>query len=124
MGMYELYCRQIKVFLSFTLHIKDLAADQQFIRRLRTLTIGFLSPFYFLRAGSLVSLSGADPLNLAGILTPGRRVASIASNRVLLRDGVPVAALEAGEIESLDAQVKYLERQAAMATLRWRPARQ
>jgi glutathione-regulated potassium-efflux system ancillary protein KefC len=35
---------------------KDLAGDQQFIRRLRTLTIGFLSPFYFLRAGSLVSV--------------------------------------------------------------------
>ncbi|MEM4258282.1 MAG: cation:proton antiporter [Candidatus Thermoplasmatota archaeon] len=30
--------------------------DDFFIRRLRTLTIGFLTPFYFLRAGSLVSL--------------------------------------------------------------------
>ena len=30
--------------------------DTFFIRRLRTLTIGFLTPFYFLRAGSLVSL--------------------------------------------------------------------
>jgi Kef-type K+ transport system membrane component KefB len=30
--------------------------DHFFIRRLRTLTIGFLTPFYFLRAGSLVSL--------------------------------------------------------------------
>jgi Kef-type K+ transport system membrane component KefB len=30
--------------------------DAFFIRRLRTLTIGFLTPFYFLRAGSLVSL--------------------------------------------------------------------
>ena len=26
------------------------------IRRMRTLTIGFLTPFYFIRAGSLVSL--------------------------------------------------------------------
>jgi len=33
-----------------------LSGDHQFIRRLRTLTIGFLSPFYFLRAGSLVSI--------------------------------------------------------------------
>jgi ATP-dependent Lhr-like helicase len=52
-------------------------------------------------AGELVAISGADPLNLAGILTPGRRVAGIASNRLLLRDGVPIAALEAGEVQSL-----------------------
>ena len=32
------------------------ARDNFYIRRLRTLTIGFLTPFYFLRAGSLVSL--------------------------------------------------------------------
>ncbi len=52
----------------------------------------------------LLSISGADPLNLAGILSPGRRVASIASNRVLLRDGVPVAALEGGNVESLGGE--------------------
>ena len=33
-----------------------ISKDDFFIRRLRTLTIGFLTPFYFLRAGSLVSL--------------------------------------------------------------------
>jgi len=33
-----------------------ISKDEFFIRRLRTLTIGFLTPFYFLRAGSLVSL--------------------------------------------------------------------
>ena len=33
-----------------------LSSDEQFIRRLRTLTIGFLTPFYFIRAGSFVSL--------------------------------------------------------------------
>jgi ATP-dependent Lhr-like helicase len=51
--------------------------------------------------GELLAISAADPLNLAGILSPGRRVASIASNRLLLRDGVPVAALEGGEVETL-----------------------
>ena len=45
---------------------------------------------------------GADPLNLTGILGPGRRVASNTSNRVLLRAGVPIAALEAGEVENLE----------------------
>jgi len=32
------------------------ARDAQWIRRLRTLTVGFLTPFYFLRAGTLVSM--------------------------------------------------------------------
>jgi glutathione-regulated potassium-efflux system ancillary protein KefC len=35
---------------------KTIGRDHFYIRRLRTLTIGFLTPFYFLRAGSLVSL--------------------------------------------------------------------
>ena len=33
--------------------------DVHWIRRMRTLTVGFLTPFYFLRAGTLVSPSGA-----------------------------------------------------------------
>ncbi len=32
------------------------AQDHHWIRRLRTLTVGFLTPFYFLRAGMLVSV--------------------------------------------------------------------
>ena len=43
---------------------------------------------------SLVSVSGADPLNLAGILTPGPKLAALAGNRVLYRDGIPIAFLE------------------------------
>jgi Kef-type K+ transport system membrane component KefB len=35
---------------------KTIGRDNFYVRRLRTLTIGFLTPFYFLRAGSLVSL--------------------------------------------------------------------
>ena len=48
--------------------------------------------------GELITLSAADPLNLQGILTPGPRVAALTANRILFRDGLPVAALEAGEI--------------------------
>jgi glutathione-regulated potassium-efflux system ancillary protein KefC len=33
------------------------AKDEYWIRRLRTLTVGLLTPFYFLRAGTLVSLT-------------------------------------------------------------------
>jgi ATP-dependent Lhr-like helicase len=58
--------------------------------------------------GELIVISGADPLNLAGILTPGPRVAAIAPNRILLRDGVPIAALEAGQIVLLDHEASKL----------------
>jgi ATP-dependent Lhr-like helicase len=46
--------------------------------------------------GSLLAVSACDPLNLAGILTPGPRVAATPGNRLVLRDGVPVAWCEAG----------------------------
>jgi ATP-dependent Lhr-like helicase len=55
------------------------------------------------KPGELVVLSAADPLNLVGILTPGARVAAIQRNRILLRDGAPVAALEGAELRRLDA---------------------
>lgn len=44
--------------------------DRHFMRRLRTLTVGFLTPFYFLRAGSLVALPAllAAPLVFLGLL--------------------------------------------------------
>jgi ATP-dependent helicase Lhr and Lhr-like helicase len=52
-------------------------------------------------SGAFVSLSGADPLNLVGILTPGARLAGITANRVLYRDGVPMAVLAGGEVQFL-----------------------
>jgi ATP-dependent Lhr-like helicase len=42
------------------------------------------------RTGEEVLLSAADPLNLAGILTPGPRIPSVRAKSVLFRDGVPV----------------------------------
>jgi ATP-dependent Lhr-like helicase len=51
--------------------------------------------------GALVSLSAADPLNLLGLVTPGRRLAALAGNRFVLRDGVPIAMHAAGELEYL-----------------------
>ena len=45
-------------------------------------------------AGELVAVSGADPLNLIGIVTPGDVVAGLATNRILYRDGIPVAVRE------------------------------
>lgn len=41
---------------------------------------------------------GVDPLNLVGFLTPGAKVPALASNRLLLHDGLPVAALVSGQV--------------------------
>jgi ATP-dependent helicase Lhr and Lhr-like helicase len=51
--------------------------------------------------GKWVSLSAADPLNLIGILTPGPRLAALTGNRLLYRDGLPVAVFAAGEVKFL-----------------------
>ena len=51
--------------------------------------------------GSLVAVSGCDPLNLVGIVTPGGRITPVPGNRVVFRDGVPVAAAESGETRIL-----------------------
>ena len=53
------------------------------------------------KSGELVALSGADPLNLVGIVTPQARVGAIAPNRVLYCDGLAIAALEGGELRRL-----------------------
>jgi len=54
-------------------------------------------------SGMCVSVSGADPLNLAGILTPGAKLPALTGNRVLYRDGVPVAFLSGGKVEFLES---------------------
>ena len=52
-------------------------------------------------SGQWVSLSGADPLNLIGILTPGQRLSALTANRIVYRDGLPVAALTGGKAQFL-----------------------
>jgi len=57
-----------------------------------------------------ISLSGADPLNLVGVLTPGPRLAALTDNRLVYRDGIPVATLSAGKVEfltTLDAKSQW-----------------
>ena len=76
-------------------------------------------------SGEWVSLSGADPLNLIGILTPGQRLSALTANRVVYRDGLPIAALTGGkaqfltELESTDQweAEKRLVRSAARGRL-------
>jgi ATP-dependent Lhr-like helicase len=49
------------------------------------------------RKDELVRLSAADPLNLTGVVLPGKRVAALRTNSILLRDGV----LAVGETKAL-----------------------
>jgi ATP-dependent Lhr-like helicase len=49
-----------------------------------------------------VSLSGADPLNLAGIITPGAKLPALTGNRLLYRDGRPIAMLSGGSVTMLE----------------------
>jgi ATP-dependent Lhr-like helicase len=73
--------------------------------------------------GAVAVLCGADPLNLAGIVTPGTKVPGLYSNRVLLRDGVPVAALIGGEAHYFEQMTPEAAWDARNLLLRGSPAR-
>jgi ATP-dependent Lhr-like helicase len=62
------------------------------------------------RKGTLISVSASDPLNLVGIATPGDRLPALAGNRLLYRDGIPIAVLEGREprfLVDLDAATRW-----------------
>jgi ATP-dependent Lhr-like helicase len=46
----------------------------------------------------MITISTADPLNLTGIITPGKRIAAQAGHRILYRDGKPVATSQGDDI--------------------------
>jgi ATP-dependent Lhr-like helicase len=71
--------------------------------------------------GHYVTIPACDPLNLAGILTPGPRIAALPGNRILYRDGVPVAALDNDRVRIL-ARVEEKERKEWERLLDVRPA--
>ncbi|MHA6477763.1 DEAD/DEAH box helicase [Stutzerimonas sp. KH-1] len=48
-------------------------------------------------AGELLAVSAVDPLNQLGTLLPGSKVPALPGNRILYRDGVPLAVLVAGK---------------------------
>jgi ATP-dependent Lhr-like helicase len=57
-----------------------------------------------------VAISAVDPLNLAGILTPGEKVPRLAGNRLLFEGGVPIAVQSGGDIHylrELEAAVQW-----------------
>ena len=53
--------------------------------------------------GALVVLGTADPLNLGGIVTAGERIRAAARNRIVYRDGAPIAVVEGGVVRQLVA---------------------
>ncbi len=68
-------------------------------------------------SGAWISLSGADPLNLAGILTPGPKLAALTGNRLLYRDGIPIALFAGGVVnflETLDAGTEWQARKVLL----------
>ncbi|MGD9617101.1 MAG: hypothetical protein AB7W06_17135 [Alphaproteobacteria bacterium] len=69
-------------------------------------------------SGEFVSLSGADPLNLVGILTPGPKLGALTGNRVLYCDGIPIALLAGGEIRFLAELDEAAQWQARKTLLR------
>jgi ATP-dependent Lhr-like helicase len=51
--------------------------------------------------GEMIAVSAVDPLNQIGTLLPGDRVPAVTGNRILYRDGAPLALLVAGKPELL-----------------------
>jgi ATP-dependent Lhr-like helicase len=70
--------------------------------------------------GQYVRISACDPLNLVGILTPGQRITAVLGNRIIYRDGVPVAAIENGQVR-LFAPIESSERALVNRLLDARP---
>ena len=54
------------------------------------------------KTGELIAISACDPLNLTGVLLGDDRIAATLTNRIVFRDGVPVAALEGRDIRRLE----------------------
>ncbi|HXS72840.1 MAG TPA: helicase-related protein, partial [Rhodanobacteraceae bacterium] len=64
---------------------------------------------------NLITISGADPLNLIGGLSAGDKVPVLSNSRIVFRDGVPVAKRVAGEITILQTLSPEEERTARAA---------
>ncbi|MEQ1621733.1 MAG: DEAD/DEAH box helicase [Methylococcales bacterium] len=70
------------------------------------------------KQGDLMTISAADPLNLTGLVTPGQRVPTQASQRILYRDGVPIAVSVQGKVNFLEKFEDQEQAQLKNALLR------
>jgi ATP-dependent helicase Lhr and Lhr-like helicase len=67
--------------------------------------------------GTLISISGADPLNLSGVLTPGPKLPALTGNRAVYQDGLPIALLAGGKenyLEPLSESERWAVRKALL----------
>ncbi len=53
------------------------------------------------RSAEYVSIAAADPVNLLGVILPETKLPRLAKNRVLYKDGLPLAVLEKNEVRFL-----------------------
>ncbi|HEY0295012.1 MAG TPA: DEAD/DEAH box helicase, partial [Bordetella sp.] len=70
--------------------------------------------------GTLVRISAVDPLNVVGTLLPGEKVPAVVGNRILFRDGVPMAAWVAGK-PRCDHELAAPERERLLRVLAGMP---
>ena len=68
--------------------------------------------------GALVSVCGADPLNLVGYVVVGNKIPNQAGARVLYRDGAPIATLVGGQFNALEPMDEAAEWAARSRLLR------
>ncbi|MDX1404986.1 MAG: DEAD/DEAH box helicase [Woeseiaceae bacterium] len=64
--------------------------------------------------GDRVAISAADPLNLLGIILPGEKVAATPSNRILFRDGIPIAQQNGDGIQAFGNATLDMESRALL----------
>jgi ATP-dependent Lhr-like helicase len=74
--------------------------------------------------GGFVVLSAADPLNLTGVITTGERVATRHTDRILYRDGVPVAVYDGDELRWLQSPRQDLDAHREAELMKQRMRRQ
>ena len=68
------------------------------------------------RDGAMIAVSASDPLNLLGGIIAGEKIPRQPGARLLLRDGVPIAAFVASEMRAL-VELSPADAQAARAIL-------
>jgi ATP-dependent Lhr-like helicase len=73
--------------------------------------------------GHLVTVGTADPVNLAGIVSPGERLRTAVRNKLVYRDGVPIAVLEGDFVRHLVPLDTSILQQVSRVLSRRRTAR-
>ena len=71
--------------------------------------------------GELVAISGADPLNLTGVILPGEKISALSKNRLVFREGVLIAQQNSGAVQVLEGSGAELDPEARAKLMRKKP---